>query len=109
MVGTRPSEEFLDRFMKMTPFVEWTFRIPNVTTSRGIKFAHDITTLRLKFYVNAVFHPAQLRVRSRRSDISGSVDTLLGKMSGYSALHDWDAVCAMGAMEINNLWKQKYE
>ena len=109
VVGTRPSEEFLDKFMKMTPFVEWTFRIPNVTTNRGIKFARDITTLRQKFYVNAVFHPAQLRVRSRRSDITGSVDTLLGKMSGYSALHDWDVVCAMDAMEINNLWKQKYE
>ena len=120
VIGNRPSHEFIDKYMKMTPFVEWTFRIPNVTTNLGIKFAHDTTTLRLKFHLSVVFNPAQQRARFQRKasfqhglryqqgDIIGSVDDLLGKIDSYTALHDWDAVCAMDAAEVNNLWNQKY-
>ena len=103
-VGNRPAPEFIDKFMMMTPFAEWTYRIPNVTLNRDIKFADDITTLRLKFYLSIVLEPsASIQVDAP------SLELLLGQMDGSHILRDWDAVCAMDAAKTNELWKQKFE
>ena len=109
-VGNRPSAQFIDKYMRMTPFVEWTFRIPDVSRNSGIQFSSELTTLHLKFYVSVIFHPLHVMLaRSQQTDLAGSLDTLLGHMDGTTIVGDWDAVCAMDAKEINNLWKQKFD
>ena len=95
--------------MRMTPFVEWTFRIPKVSTNSGIQFSGELTTLHLKFYVNVIFHPLHVMLARSQTNLAGSLGTLLGKMDGNTIVGDWDAVCAMDAKEINNLWKQKFD
>ena len=108
-VGNRPSAQFIDKYMRMTPFVEWTFRIPDVSRNSGIQFSSELTTLHLKFYVSVIFHPLHLMLARSQTDLAGTLDTLLGDMDGTSIVGDWDAVCAMDAKEINNLWKQKFD
>ena len=108
-VGNRPSPQFIDKYMRMTPFVEWTFKIPEVLTNSGIQFSSELTTLHLKFHVSAIFHPLRSRLARSPTDLSGSLNTLLDDMDGNTVVGDWDAVCAMDAKEINRLWKQKYD
>ena len=102
-MGNRLAHSFIDRFMMMTPFVEWTFRIPNATLNRDIRFADLVTTLRLKFHVSIVLEPAA-RLQSSRA----SVTTLLSSMDRREVLRDWDAICAMDAEKVNDLWEQKF-
>ena len=108
-VGNRPSAQFIDKYMRMTPFVEWTFRIPDVSTNSGIQFSSELTTLHLKFYVSVIFHPLQVMLARSQTDLAGSLDTLLDDMDGKTIVGNWDAVCAMDAKEINNLWKKKFD
>ena len=98
IVGNRLAPSFIDRFMMMTPFVEWTFRIPNATLNRDIRFADLVTTLRLKFHVSIVLEPAA-RLQSSRA----SVTTLLSSMDHREVLLNWDAICAMDAEKVNDL------
>ena len=102
-VGNRLSSSFIDKFMMMTPFVEWTFRIPNATLNRDIKFSGLITTLRLNFYLSIVLEPA-----ARLQSGGASLTTLLSNMNGREVLRDWDAICAMDAEKVNDLWEQKF-
>ena len=74
-----------------------------------IQFSGELTTLHLKFYVSVIFHPLQVMLARSQTDLAGSLNTLLGDMDGNTIVGDWDAVCAMDANEINNLWKQKFD
>ena len=102
-VGNRLAPSFIDRFMMMTPFVEWTFRIPNATLNHDIRFAGLVTTLRLKFHVSIILEPA-----ARLQSAGASVTTLLLSMDRREILRDWDAICAMDAEKVNDLWEQKF-
>jgi hypothetical protein len=103
-VGNRLAPSFIDTFMMMTPFVEWTFKIPNATLNRDIRFAQPITTLRLKFQVSIVLEPAARLQQSSGSSLA----TLLSNMDRREVLQDWDAICAMDAEKVNDLWEQKF-
>ena len=104
-VGNRPAPAFINKFMMMTPFAEWTFRIPNVTLNRDIKFSAQTTTLRLKFHLSIVLEPS---ARLQQSGTTATLSTLLRNMDSRHVLRSWDAICAMDAAKVNDLWEQKF-
>ena len=117
-VPVNPGGEFTSRFIKITPFDDWTFRFPNVTTNRGVQFATQLTTLRIKFYVNVIFDPPSLDRKRKKSrffqktstgDVGGSKDNLLSQMNGRSLVKNWDAIMAVNAKRVNDIWKQQYD
>ena len=58
MIGNRPST---DDFERMTPFGEWIFSIPKIeseTYNVNITYSRPTTTLKIKFYLNVIFHPS---------------------------------------------------
>ena len=69
----------------------------------------------MKFYVNVVFHPPPLdqqnggRLRRNVRSDDGSKEKLLGDMDSRSLVRDWDAIMAVNAERVNELWKQQYE
>ncbi|XP_028407485.1 uncharacterized protein LOC114530095 [Dendronephthya gigantea] len=112
IVTSQPSSDFDSKFIKMTPFDKWVFRLPNVTTNKDLRFSSELTTLRIKFYVNAIFDPPRLssrRRRIRRSDVSGSKHDLLQRINGRSLVRNWDAIMAVSAERVNQIWKQQYD
>lgn len=115
VVDVNPSPEFANKFVQMTPFDDWVFRFPKVSTNKGIRFSTKLTTLRIKFYVNAIFHPPpttsndQLFQRRLFYDVLGSRERLLRDMSGRSLVREWDAIMAVSAKRVNELWKDQYD
>lgn len=115
VVDVNPSPEFVNKFIQMTPFDDWVFRFPKVSTNKGIRFSTKLTTLRIKFYVNAIFHPPpttnndQLFQRRLSDNVLGSKERLLTDMSGRSLVREWDAIMAVSAKRVNELWKDQYD
>lgn len=115
VVDVNPSTEFVNKFIQMTPFDDWVFRFPKVSTNKGIRFSTKLTTLRIKFYVNAIFHPPSStnndHVFQRRlsDDVLGSKEKLLNDLSGRSLVREWDAIMAVSAERVNELWKNQYD
>ena len=115
VVDVNPSPKFVDKFIQMTPFDDWVFRFPKVSTNKGIRFSTKLTTLRIKFYVNAIFHPPpttnkhKLSQRSLCDDVGCRKETLLNEMSGRSLVREWDAIMAVSAKRVNELWKNQYD
>ncbi|XP_022796949.1 uncharacterized protein LOC111335331 [Stylophora pistillata] len=115
VVEVNPSPDFADKFIKMTPFDTWIFRFPKASTNEGIQFSTALTTLRIKFFVNVIFHPPkstnsdQLFRSHISDDVLGSKAKLLQDLSGRSLVREWDAVMAVSAARVNQLWKNKYD
>lgn len=115
VVDVNPSPNFVNTFIQVTPFDDWVFRFPKVTTNKGIRFSTKLTTLRIKFYVNVIFHPPpstnndQLLHRRLSDDVLGSKDKLLTDLSGRSLVREWDAIMAVSAERVNELWKNQYD
>ena len=115
VVDVQPSPEFVNKFIQMTPFDDWVFRFPKVSTNKGIRFSTRLTTLRIKFYVNVIFHPPpsinsdQLIQQGLSDEVSGSEDRLLADLSGRSLVREWDAIMAVSAERVNELWKNQYD
>ena len=115
VVDVNPSPNFVNKFIQVTPFDDWVFRFPKVTTNKGIRFSTKLTTLRIKFYVNVIFHPPpstnndQLLHRRLSDDVLGSKDKLLTDLSGRSLVREWDATMAVSAERVNELWKNQYD
>ena len=113
IVGNGVAPEFEDIYAMMTPFGEWIFRIPEISsnnTNVNIKYSSPLTTIRIEFYLNVIYNPQipqNYFLRSTCSD--SSVNCLLQKIHEHSVTGEWDAVMAMDAQDINNLWKLKYE
>ena len=115
VVEVNPSPDFANKFIKMTPFDTWIFRFPKVTTNQGIQFSTALTTLRIKFFVNVIFHPPkstnndQQFERHLSDDVLGSKEKLLQDLSGRSLVREWDAIMAVSAERVNQLWKNQYD
>ena len=115
VVNVNPSPDFVDKFIQMTPFDDWVFRFPKVSTNKGIRFSTSLTTLRIKFYVNVIFHPPkstnndQMYQRRLSDDVLGSKEKLLTDLSGRSLVREWDAIMAVSAERVNELWKNQYD
>ena len=115
VVVVNPSPNFVNKFIQVTPFDDWVFRFPKVTTNKGISFSTRLTTRRIKFYVNVIFHPPpstnndQLLHRRLSDDVLGSKDKLLTDLSGRSLVREWDAILAVSAERVNELWKNQYD
>ena len=114
-MDVNPSPNFVNTFIQVTPFDDWVFRFPKVTTNKGIRFSTRLTTRRIKFYVNVIFHPPpstnndQLLHRRFSDDVLGSKDKLLTDLSGRSLVREWDAILAVSAERVNELWKNQYD
>ena len=115
VVDVNPSPNFVNTFIQVTPFDDWVFRFPKVTTNKGIRFSTKLTTLRIKFYVNVIFHPPpstdndQLLHRRLSDYVLGSKDKLLTDLSDRSLVREWDAIMAVSAERVNELWKNQYD
>ena len=115
VVDTNSSPNFGDKFIQVTPFDDWVFRFPKVTTNKGIRFSTKLTTLRIKFYVNVIFHPPPLTNGDQRlyqsfsHDVLASKEQLLTTLYGRSLVRDWDAIMAVSAERVNELWKNQYD
>ena len=114
-MDVNPSPNFVNKFIQVAPFDDWVFRFPKVTTNKGIRFSTKLTTLRIKFYVNVIFHPPpstnndQLLHRRLSDYVLGSKDKLLTDLSGRSVVREWDAIMAVSAERVNELWKNQYD
>ena len=65
--------------------------------------------------MNVIFHPPpstnndQLLHRRFSDDVLGSKDKLLTDLSGHSLVREWDAIMAVSAERVNELWKNQYD
>ena len=106
VVGNRPST---DDFAEMTPFGEWIFSIPKLSSSNtnvDIVFSKKTTTLRIEFYLNTIFHPALASKKSKSS--CDTQQCLLDLLYQNSITGSWDAVMVMDMARLNALWEEKY-
>ncbi len=105
VVGNRPGQGFENTWIMMTPFSEWVFTIPDVSTNAGFTFTRPLTDLHIEFFLNVVYEPSPVPI----GFFSSTPASLVEVMHGRSVISGWDAVLAVDAESINNLWQQKYE
>ena len=114
IVGNKPTEGYAP----MTPFGEWIFSIPNITsdtTNVNITYSRPTTTLRIEFYLNIIFFPEPSNIKpfSLNDDAcfpnDQTEECLLQTIHQHSVTGDWDAVMVMDIKRTNELFAQKYE
>jgi hypothetical protein len=124
---SKPSEEFRNKWIKMTPFQRWTIALPKTSENKGLRFTDNVkglqhmktTGITLSFKVNAMYSPEKAVIRA----MVRPVEFFLRKaaappvvapdniqaLKGRSVTNGWDAVVAMSARRITELWAERYE
>jgi hypothetical protein len=109
IIRNNPSDDVKDKFAMMTPFGEWIFTIPEVESDNlnvNVKYSSRLTTVRIEFYVNIILHPAISS--SYQAKACSDVTCLLDKVYQQTVTGNFDAVMALDAIKINDLWEQRY-
>jgi hypothetical protein len=115
IIGTEPAKEWGQYFTKPTPFQTYRISLPKTSENDGIKFDNQLTSITLRFMVEAAYSKAPKRmVLGTSNQNSTNVTTTdpsnyFSLLKGKSITDGWDVVSFVSVDKINNLWKQRWE
>lgn len=113
--NNKPSGEFAQYYMQMTPFTCWRISLPmgERSENEGIRFSGETVDIMLSFNVQAIrlsnkdWTTFNFNFLQQNSE-GNTKDELLNEMNGRTITNGWDVVCAMSAEHISSLFADKY-
>lgn len=109
IIGNQPSDEWGQYFTKPTPFQTFRISLPNTKENKEIRLNCQLTTIRLKFMLEACYSKAPVSIKTAASIGDDSIPNFVSLLKGISVADGWDVVSFLAVDKINKLWQERWK